>query len=227
MIELVISHPAGVVANEQGQEERYASDERPCPTCRFAIHKNTIFQRSAFEPSDAELNQEGSQATPMIVGSDVDSDDEDGMPIDPDVMLVKKENQSDGEEGSAGKITASKTRGSRKKIRRRSYADLESDYEDDDDNDDSFIVNTDEEEDDDLPKRSSKRKRNVVFSDNEDEVLLPPKVVRRRTRKMKGERRKFLPSTKFKVCELLDRTCTCFYQLYAEDDGVAAVVGGS
>lgn len=210
MIESVISHPAAVVVNEQGQEERYTSDERPCPTCRFAIQKNTIFQRSAFEPSDAELNQGGGQANPTIIGSDVDNDDEDGMPIDPDVMLVKKENQSDDED--AGKITASKARGSRNKTRRRSYADLDSDYEDDYDDDDSFIVNTDE--DDDLPKRSTKRKRNVVFSDNEDEVLLPPKVVKRRTRKMKGERRKFLPSTKLKVCELLTALAYVFYWLH-------------
>jgi len=194
----VLKHPAVVDVNEV----RYAMSERPCPSCRAPISKEMLFQRSAFEPTDAELGTAGPSGSG---GADAtDEDEDDGMPIDATVLNpIKVDSDSDSEP------EYKPARKSKEKARRRFSKRADSDEDDDDDMSD-FIVESDEDEEEkdarrELKKKLAKTKRIVLDSDDDmdedgNEVeLLPPKVVR----KKRGERtERFLPSTKMK--EMMD-----------------------
>ncbi|KAF8589119.1 hypothetical protein K439DRAFT_1383733 [Ramaria rubella] len=179
---------------EDGNEPRYAMSERPCPTCREPVTKEMIFQRNAFEPTDAELGSNMSSSAIVV-----DSDSDDGMPIGTELVSTQAIDKARNN---------SKVRAKRRFTKRLQESD--EDFEDDDDDLSDFIVESDEDEEEkdmrrELKKKLSKNKRIVLDSDSDvgmdDEVeLLPPKVVRKR----KGKQvRRFLPSTKMKEMMVL------------------------
>ena len=177
-------------AVEDGNEPRYAMSERPCPACREPIQKEMLFERSAFEPTDADLNSGES--------SSIEVDDDDGLPIAADLIPVKGKSS-----------TKAKAKGKGKAKKRFSKRILDSDEEDEDTDSDlsDFILQSDEDEEEkdarrELKKKLGKRKQRVVLDSqdiemDDEDALLPPAVVVKKKGK-KAER--FLPSTKMKVC---------------------------
>jgi hypothetical protein len=165
--------------------------ERPCPTCREPVQREMLFERSAFEPTDADLDDSG-DSSPI----EVDNDDDDGLPIAADLFPTKKKPKP-----------SAKGKGKAKKFTKR-VLDSDEDYEDADDSDLSdFILESDEDEDEkdarrELKKKLSKSKRVVLDSDEDvqmedEDELIPPTVVAKKKGKTVHH---FLPSTKMKVC---------------------------
>ena len=183
-------------ANEPNQ---YKADERPCPTCRGAISHKTIFSRSAFEPTDAELA--------AATGRAVKAEDED-------VIMIS---DSEDEDDFKGKGRARPAPGRSLRVKRRlSYAESEEE-EDEDDSMSDFIVEDDDEdweerrdarrEEKRAARRASKGKgraaaRRVVMSDSEDEGVIlgaKPTIPQDIPKEQIALLPKFLPSTKMKV----------------------------
>ncbi|KAF8804469.1 hypothetical protein BYT27DRAFT_7243611 [Phlegmacium glaucopus] len=173
---------------------------RPCPVCRGNISREKLFSRSAFEPSDKDLNPEAEDDA-------VDEDDED-IPV----TRARK-----------GKGKAKK--GKNPSWARRSFivsddemgdeaaTGSEDDYSEDDDDDDDisdFIVHSDEDEEEKdarraLKKRMGKKRMNVIL-DSDDELEAPEVKevvfgVRKKVRLSEEAIKllpRFLPSTKMK-----------------------------
>ena len=182
----------------------------PGPVCRSAVVKEKLFNRAAFEPSDADLNLIGEQ-------------DEDAVMVDSDDELVKKSKvkvaDSDDEPiptfKGKGKAKAKKVQKSKPRSRRRvddDDDDIESDFESDEDDDMSdFIVESDEDEEEKdarlaVKRRLGKRKATIVLdSDEEMDTPEEQEVIFGRKKKMPVSEEairlmpRFLPSTKMKV----------------------------
>lgn len=168
---------------------RYRPDERPCPTCRGAISAGKLFSRTAFEPTDEELQVD---VKPNVV------DDDGGV----EVAAV-----SDVKVAKLQRILRK-----RKAVSRRV---LDSDEEDDGGEDDDmsdFIVEDDEDEYEETARRElkkrlkGKRKEIVVKSDDEDDedIIFGAKPTEKQLAPSQIKlMRKFLPSTKMKVRSLL------------------------
>ena len=184
----------------------------PGPVCRSAVVKEKLFNRAAFEPSDADLNLIGEQDEDTVM---VDSDD------DPLKKGKAKVADSDDEPiptlKGKGKAKAKKVQKSKSasKSRRRlddDDDDIESDFESDEDDDMSdFIVESDEDEEEKdarlaVKRRLGKRKATIVLdSDEEMDTPEEQEVIFGRKKKMPVSEEairlmpKFLPSTKMKV----------------------------
>ncbi|KZT33323.1 hypothetical protein SISSUDRAFT_1054395 [Sistotremastrum suecicum HHB10207 ss-3] len=170
-----------------------------CPMCRTVIYSNMLFDRSAFEPTPAQVS--GNRGlTP--------SEDDDGG-------ILK---------GLFGKQSIVKACKKGKKRAAASHSTMidedEEESEDDEDDNDSlqdFIVADDVEDDDDYnpqqrnrrsadkkPKIANRRGRDVIISDDEDDDmgLLQELSFKRQAketmRRVTAEGLKFLPSTKLK-----------------------------
>lgn len=160
---------------------RYQADERPCPTCRGAISPDRIFSRTAFEPSDEELQAHTN-------AGNVDSDG-DAVMVDAEAKVAK-----------AGRVVR-KRKASARRV-------LDSDEEEGDDDDDlsDFIVQDDEDDEEKAARRElerrlkGKRKEIIVVSDDEDDDVIfgakPDTPTGSGQIKLMA---KFLPSTKMKV----------------------------
>ncbi|KAI0790352.1 SNF2 family N-terminal domain-containing protein [Abortiporus biennis] len=185
----VINAPAREDANEPNL---YKANERPCPNCRKPVCKDMLFSRSAFEPTEAELN--GDEDVEMIDSTDTEDEDEE---------YVGK---------GKGRAQPAPGRTLRKKVVKR-YYDSEDDGEHEDVDDDlsDFIVEDGEDEHDKdaryveklktrLSKGKGKKRANVILSDDEeDEEIIfgakPAEPVEPEKIKMMP---RFLPSTKMK-----------------------------
>ncbi|KAF8512668.1 SNF2 family N-terminal domain-containing protein [Hysterangium stoloniferum] len=174
---------------EDGNEPRYAMSQRPCPVCRTPVEKEMIFQRSVFEPTDAELSED--ITTPIII----DVDEDDGMPIDSEVLPTKMLQYPT----PIGKV--------KRKYKQRSSKKL---VQSDNDGMSDFIVETDEDKEEQNTRRNLKRQlarnRKIVLdsdgdgSSDQEAELLPPKTDRNK----KGKNVEcFLPSTKMKEMMVL------------------------
>lgn len=158
------------------------------PTCRQPISGNLLFDRAAFEPSDAELN-----------GSENADGDE--------ATSIKAKGK--------GKAKA-KGKGKRKSALSADIIDIDAlddedeDEEEDEDEDDmsDFIVNSDEDEEEkdarqQLKKALGKRKAFVVLdSDEEGDEVVQVVFGRKKKSSTSGQIKlmpKFLPSTKMQV----------------------------
>jgi hypothetical protein len=184
------------------------------PVCRSAVVKEKLFSRTAFEPSDADLNPIGEQDEDVVM---VNSDDE---PLKKSkVKVVDSDDEPVSNFKGKGKARAKKVQKfkSKSKSRRRvdddDDDDIESDFESDEDDDMSdFIVESDEDEEEKdtrlaLKRRLGKRKAIIVLdSDEEMDTPEEQEVVFGRKKKMPVSEEairlmpKFLPSTKMKVC---------------------------
>ncbi|KAK0211484.1 SNF2 family N-terminal domain-containing protein [Armillaria fumosa] len=168
-------------------EPKLKAHERRCPNCRQPISGNLLFDRAAFEPSDAELN--GSK------NADLDE---------------SKQSAISTKAKSKGKAKA-KGKGKRKSALSADIIDidaLDDDDEDEDEDDDDlsdFIVDSDEDEEDkdaqqQLKKALGKRKAFVVLdSDEEGDEVEQVVFGRKKKNLMSGQIKlmpKFLPSTK-------------------------------
>lgn len=170
------------------------------PVCRGEICREKLFSRSAFEPSDEDLN-------PVAEDDVVEEDNEDAPPT----------------RAQKGKDKAKKTRKTFRARRPSIESDDEMDgtesdddyAEDDDDDDDSdFIVHSDEDEEEKdtrraLKKRLGKKRMHIVV-DSDDEIETPEEKevifgVRKKVRLSEEAIKllpRFLPSTKMKVWSL-------------------------
>lgn len=54
-------------------DARFKDDERDCPMCRQTISSNKLFDRTAFEPTDAELDVSNVNVDPLDISWEVDS----------------------------------------------------------------------------------------------------------------------------------------------------------
>ncbi|SJL12855.1 uncharacterized protein ARMOST_16287 [Armillaria ostoyae] len=156
--------------------------ERRCPTCRQPISGNLLFDRAAFEPSDAELN-----------GSENAGGDE---------SAISTKGKGKGKAKAKGK-------GKRKSALSADIIDIDAldDEDEDEDEDDmsDFIVDSDEDEEEkdarqQLKKALGKRKAFVVLdSDEEGDEVEQVVFGRKKKNPTSGQIKlmpKFLPSTK-------------------------------
>ncbi|KAF7800359.1 hypothetical protein EIP86_011609 [Pleurotus ostreatoroseus] len=178
----------GVQREDAQENNHYKPEERPCPACRGAITKDKLFLRTAFEPTDAELQDNAEGGLVLQRG-------EDGAV---EMTFIHEQPQ------------ARKGRATRKKKARRSVVGSEDEEDDGDDDLSDFIVEDDEDEEEAEARiREKKRLRSkgkgkaraIIVSDDEedadvicgarpDHVNLPPEKVKLMP--------KFLPSTKMK-----------------------------
>ncbi|KAF6753723.1 SNF2 family N-terminal domain-containing protein [Ephemerocybe angulata] len=179
-------------------------DERPCPVCRASISESHLFTRSAFEPTEKELNPNAreSEDEGEAINSDdsMDVDDDDEEPV------------------------SRKGKGRAVKRGRGAYRGMEEDDDEDDDDDMSdFIVEDDEDEEDKDARRALKQRRNkgkgkrranvIIDSDEEVEdapeiegVLLGRKSKAQLEKEALEKMPRFLPSTKMKfMMELIKK----------------------
>ena len=208
--ETVLNQPPVEDANGVG----YTMSERPCPTCRAPIQREMIFQRKAFEPTDADFEE--TQNSPIDVDED-NNNDQLPMAVEP-LMETKKRK---------GKGKANK--------RFKQIVDSDEDPDDSDDSMSDFIMQSDDDEEEKDARRELKRtlarnRRIVLDSDeasSDDEVeLLPPIIVK----KKKGKSaQRFLPSTKMKVRSttghILDQYKLIILFCWKGDDGSVENVG--
>ncbi|KAJ2912392.1 hypothetical protein MD484_g8028, partial [Candolleomyces efflorescens] len=178
----VLSNPI----TDPADEGRVNKDERPCPVCRGPVVEKLLFKRSAFEPTDKELN-------PDAIDSD-EAPEESDMDVD-------------------GATPSRKGKGRAKKAGRGAYRGMDdSEYEDEDDDMSDFIVEDDEDEDDKdarrtlkLKKRQKKRRVNVVLDSDEEmeqpevqAVVFGVKSKKQLEQEALEKMPRFLPSTKMK-----------------------------
>ncbi|TRM55791.1 SNF2 family N-terminal domain-containing protein [Schizophyllum amplum] len=201
-------HDVLATARVEGEDEKkYKADERPCPTCRAPISKDRLYKRSAFEPTDDELNgvkKEEPMDDVIKINSDADSDFE------------MKDSTSRKGKGKAKAVPQRRsTRAKRPSNKMRivdsddsgAASETESDGDDYDDDDISdFIVGSDEDEDEKDFIRAQKRQaqhkgkaRAMVIDDSDDEGV----VFGLKRQPAPGAPKielmsKFLPSTKMK-----------------------------
>lgn len=189
----------GVHREDGNEQAQYKPDERPCPTCRGAITKEKLFARSAFEPTDVELDNEKRKSGGTGSSDDRDSDGDVEM-ID-DIAAVPH----------SDRVLRKRTPSIASFHMMTDDEGDEDEEEDDDDEDDDlsdFIVEDGESEADKDERRrarnNARRKgkaRAIVLSDDEDDDIicgakpdyvaaLPPEQVKMLP--------KFLPSTKMK-----------------------------
>lgn len=151
-----------------------------CPNCRVCINEKYLFTRTAFEPSEAELQGEDPPVLPFTRKA-TDSSDLQSKP----------------------------RRSNRKRRVLESDEDLSDDDEDDDDLSD-FIVHSDEDEEDTYVPRAPKKllckgkraaRRIIVDSDDEydEDIIHGAQPVTEATPEEVALMPRFLPSTKMKV----------------------------
>ena len=165
----------GPLREDANGPRQYSPNERPCPTCRGPICKEKLFNRSAFEPDDSEL--------------DGKSDDDDVEMIDTEAVDVKGKGK--------GKEVLAPRRTLRKRKLIRQIVDSDEDSMDD------FIVEDDAYEEPKTKNTVGKGKqRAIVLSDDEDDDIIfgakPAVPVPIGNGEIKTLP-KFLPSTKMKV----------------------------
>jgi len=156
-------------------------DQTIGPCCRELLDAKKLFSRSAFEPSDGELNPKS------VSDSDKIASDDDCIPSN-----RKGKGKSAGRSGN----------------RRKSLAESENDDSDDDMSD--FIVDSDEDEEEKDTRRAMKKrlgkKRVHVILDSDDEVDTPEDkevllgVPDKSVSEEAMKQLRFLPSSKMKVC---------------------------
>ncbi|KAK0446072.1 SNF2 family N-terminal domain-containing protein [Desarmillaria tabescens] len=166
-------------------EPKLKAQERRCPNCRQPISGDLLFDRAAFEPSDAELNG----------GKSADGDE----PA-----------QSTTSAKGKGKAKArAKGKGKRKSALNADIIDIDAldneDEEEDEDDMSDFIVDSDEDEEEKdarqkLKKAMGKRKAFIVLdSDEEGDEVEEVVFGRKKENSMSGQIKlmpKFLASTK-------------------------------
>ncbi|KAJ2936849.1 hypothetical protein H1R20_g266, partial [Candolleomyces eurysporus] len=173
-------------------EARVNKDERPCPVCRGPVIEKHLFKRSAFEPTEKELN-------PDATSDSDEPPDESDMDVD-DIQASRK-----------GKARA-------KKAKRGAYRGMDDDEYDEDDDLSDFIVNDDEDEDEKDARRAlklkqKKRRANVVLDSDEEmeqpevqAVVFGVKSKKQLEREALEKMPRFLPSTKMKyMMELIQK----------------------
>ncbi|KAF4616900.1 hypothetical protein D9613_008762 [Agrocybe pediades] len=195
------------VINQPTNDETQAdckADQRPCPVCRTPISEQTIFDRHAFEPTDAELNPDATKD-----GDDDMSDVEEYAPGDRKGKGKAKAIASARRSGRARRNIAESDDDGDDVM--KSDSEAEAGAEDDDMSD--FIVESDEDEEEKDARRAFKRRlgkgkmRANVILDSDDELDTPeekevifgvPKKQLPNDGQPIKNMSKFLPSTKMK-----------------------------
>ncbi|KAF9527621.1 SNF2 family N-terminal domain-containing protein [Crepidotus variabilis] len=177
--------------HQKGPVEAGAENENGCPCCRQALDINKLFSRSAFEPTNKELNGLFTDDGDIDMSADdeghQDSDEDDDTVYDPK---------------GKGKAPA------RPRMARRKAFVVSDDDEDDDMSD--FIVESDEDEEAKDARRAIKerlgKKRAHIILDSDDELDTPEEKevlfgVRQKQNLPKEALKllpRFLPSSKMK-----------------------------
>ena len=188
-------------------EQGLTRDQRPCPNCRGALSKALLFQRHAFEPTDADM---GIKKAPRRLA---------GTGEDAEIINDRVEARARGKKrGKFGKKKAKGFAGMSEDLDKTEFDKIKSEDESEDESEDDlrdFIVDDESEENISTQKLEPKRKirRNVVLdSDDEDESnpLLDfsfTKKAKATEEKLLASNLKFLPSTKMKV--MMDYIHSC------------------
>ncbi|KAF9003231.1 SNF2 family N-terminal domain-containing protein [Cyathus striatus] len=176
-------------------ETHYKANERPCPICKSPVAEDTMFDRSAFEPTDEELA--GNKPTKVAVVKDIE--------------IIDVDDSSDDEKCKGKRKSPARPK---RNVRQRNVVKISDNDEGDEDEDDDisdFIVESDEDEEEKdarraLKKRVGARRRNNIVLDSDDdfddaaaeEVVFGRKKKEPIPEEVLKTMPRFLPSTKMK-----------------------------